>query len=66
MVVREPGISLRGSSLTPIFLSGLQCDSRTHSKILDCDANRGTTTCSHDQDVVVHCDGKLCSIIAYC
>ena len=62
-VIRDPDPSLRGSSLTPIFLSGLGCEADTHSKILDCNANRGTTTCSHDQDVVVHCDGKLCSTI---
>ena len=63
VVVREPRMQLPGSSLTPIFLSGLRCESGTHSKILDCDADRGTTTCSHDQDVVVLCKGKLYSII---
>ena len=48
-----------GSLQTPIFLSGLRCDSATDTNILDCEAAAwGITKCSHDQDVIVHCEGN--------
>ena len=56
-VVRDA--SLPGLSGTPIFLSGLRCDSNIHTNILDCEAlDHGITRCLHDEDVVVHCEGK--------
>ena len=55
-VVRDT--ALPGSPLTPIFLRGLRCDSGTHSNILDCEmADLGITSCLHEDDVVVHCEG---------
>ena len=56
-VVRDA--SLPGVQETPIYLSGLRCDADIHTSILDCVAlDRGITKCSHDEDVVVHCEGK--------
>ena len=62
-VVRDA--SLPGSSGTPIFLSGLRCNSDIHTNILDCEIlDHGITRCHHDEDVVVHCEGKdVCIII---
>ena len=58
MVIRDT--SLPGLPGTPIFLSGIRCDSNIHTNILDCQAlDRGITRCSHDEDVVVHCEGKI-------
>lgn len=57
-VVRDK--SLPGSSQTPIFLRELRCNSGTDTNILDCEAaDLGITRCSHQQDVVVHCEGKV-------
>ena len=54
------GRLLPGSAVTPIFLRGVQCDSDTHSNILDCEAvDLGITSCSHEDDVVVHCEGNF-------
>ena len=60
-VVRDA--SLPGLSGTPIFLSGLRCNSDIHTNILDCEAlDHGITRCLHDEDVVVHCEGEeVCS-----
>lgn len=58
-VVRDA--SLPGLSGIPIFLSELRCDSDVHTNILDCEAlDHGITRCHHDEDVVVHCEGKEC------
>lgn len=55
-IVRDA--SLPGSPLTPIFLRGLRCDASIDTSILDCESgDRGITKCTHDQDVVVHCEG---------
>ena len=49
---------LPGSSSTPIFLRALDCQLDEDTNILDCESDLGITRCSHDQDVVVHCEGK--------
>jgi hypothetical protein len=49
---------LPGSPRTPIFLRALDCQSGVHANILDCESDLGITSCSHNQDVVVHCEGK--------
>ena len=50
--------SLPGSPRTPIFLRALDCQLGVHANILDCESDLGITRCSHNQDVVVHCEGK--------
>ena len=50
--------SLPGSPRTPIFLRALDCQLDVHANILDCESDLGITRCSHNQDVVVHCEGK--------
>ena len=44
----------------PIFLSTLDCGNNDDA-IIDCDRNDrlGLTNCRHDQDVYIHCEGKL-------
>ena len=49
---------LPGSSTTPIFLTALDCQSGVHTNILECESDLGITRCSHEEDVVVHCEGK--------
>ena len=56
---------LPGSDDTPIFLRALDCQSGVHTNILDCESDLGITRCSHNQDVVVHCEGKQCMIWKY-
>lgn len=45
----------------PIFLSNLGCDDHINSRVLDCDSSphgRPEDSCSHDNDVWIHCEGK--------
>ena len=54
---RVVSTSLPGSFGTPIFLRALDCQSSMHTNILQCESDLGITRCSHDQDVVIHCEG---------
>jgi hypothetical protein len=62
---RVVSTSLPGSFRTPIFLRALDCRSSEHTNILDCESDLGITKCSHNQDVVVHCEGKQCLMHFY-
>ena len=60
VVVRMNSLALHGSPNSPIFLTELGCQSGTHNSILECEAAPlGITTCLHEDDAVVHCEGII-------